>query len=176
MKKRYEVTCVECGHVKRIVEAEEGELVKSDGKCPNCHSTMTLELFEIDEQPEGPRFGKSMCDYCDHAGCRTCTLYDNYVFNGKEDKPLKSAAEACPINSPSHYKGAYPFEVYTARALLLDTFCTEMKPSDLGLLNEELKYRLRAGLKQYDGLTLEESAQRDIAKAMRCREMREDGW
>ena len=92
------------------------------------------------------------------------------------DKVEEEKAEAHPVNSPSHYAGAYPFEVYKARALLLDTYCTEMKPSDLGLLNEELKYRLRAGLKQYDGLTIEESAQRDIAKAMRCRQMREEGW
>lgn len=177
-KKTYEVTCVECGFVKRTFEVEDGDEsspeLKTDGKCPNCYSIGTLIPFEVDyEYKEATEEleGASVCDHCTKEGCRTCEpAYGNYVYNDSRK------AESHPVDSPSHYAGSYPFEVFKARALLLDTWCKDLSPSDIGLLNEELKYRFRAGLKQYDGLTIEESAQRDIAKAMRLRQMREEGW
>ena len=78
------------------------------------------------------------------------------------------------VNNPSHYADSWEFEVYEAIHGLLQKHYGGCDPYKIWQTGQELKYRLRAGLKQYDGLTIEESAQLDIAKAMRCRQMRDE--
>jgi hypothetical protein len=92
------------------------------------------------------------------------------------------------VTKPDYYEQSYgAFEVWQALDALVDmaiikdngdgTYLVSQKPSESAKTWTECKYRLRAGTKIYytaDGaLTDEESANRDIAKAMRCRQMRE---
>ncbi len=69
------------------------------------------------------------------------------------------------VNHPNHYKGAYPFEVIDVIEFVLDSVhCSHLDPFESYCLGNELKYRLRAGLK--------DNAAEDIAKAMKYMEFR----
>ncbi len=70
------------------------------------------------------------------------------------------------VNHPSHYKGAYPLEVKEIIAVVLN-WCAvtgDMSAWEIYCFGNELKYRLRAGLK--------DNAVEDIAKAMKYMEFR----
>lgn len=73
------------------------------------------------------------------------------------------------IRDPQHYAGKYPFEVFQAIELLLNTFGGDLPPYQAYQLGNELKYRLRAGWKD-DG----EGGVKDLRKAIRCNEMRDE--
>lgn len=73
------------------------------------------------------------------------------------------------VHSPSHYRGHYPVEVREIIKVTLAMIVDEepMTPWQIYCLGNELKYRLRAGLKG--------DAAEDIAKAMEYATFRKEG-
>ena len=94
---------------------------------------------------------------------------DDCVYTYIESASIKKAEtpQADAVNNPSHYADSYPFEVYEAIKHILNTHCEGLTPYEIWQYGQELKYRFRAGLKD-DG----HNGAQDIAKAMRCRQMR----
>ena len=90
-------------------------------------------------------------------------IYSHY-YNYK-DLPVENNPE---VDNPSHYAESYEFEVYEVIKWILDTYYQQASPYDIWQVGQELKYRFRAGLKE-DG----HNGAQDIAKAMRCRQMRD---
>lgn len=66
------------------------------------------------------------------------------------------------INSPSHYKGQYPFEVIDIIKLVLNEYGEKLTPFECYCLGNQIKYRLRAGFK--------DDIERDIGKALKYKE------
>jgi hypothetical protein len=73
------------------------------------------------------------------------------------------------VHSPAHYKGHYPAEVKELIEICLNCCNAEEKlsPWEAYCLGNELKYRLRAGLKG--------DAAQDIAKALEYATFRKEG-
>ena len=76
-----------------------------------------------------------------------------------------------PVENPNHYAGVYRFEVYQVIEYILNTFYKDATPYECFQVGNQIKYRLRAGFKIYDGLDSVQSGSRDIEKAVRCKEM-----
>ena len=72
------------------------------------------------------------------------------------------------VKHPSHYT-SYRFEVCDIIAYILNTYYHDAEPYECYTIGNEIKYRLRAGLKD-DG----HNGAQDIAKAMQYRHMRGD--
>lgn len=93
----YDVVCTICDKTKRRVTVKDGDLLPSDGRCPNCGRSQCLEIFEVEAEENG-RAGKTVCDHCKHYGdienvCAGCDGTQWYEFKDQrkavEPKPLK---------------------------------------------------------------------------------------
>lgn len=174
---QYAEICSHCHEIIRVVEVDEADPLPSCGSCPNCHKTQTLELFECKEEgiagePRTP--SERLAEECDPhpKPCCDSASYGKPCNCGtfKRATTIEHDRGATPdqVKNPSHYT-SYEFEVYEAIKYLLNTHYQDATPYDIWQVGNELKYRFRAGFKE-DG----HNGAQDLAKAMRCRQMRDE--
>jgi hypothetical protein len=114
-----------------------------------------------------------------HKPCHDCGQFDaaddlpqftdNTIIGAERPTVDTAIPDSDAVHSPAHYKGHYPFEVTTdcIREVLLSFMATDLNHYEAYCLGNELKYRLRAGLKG--------DAVEDIAKAMEYAGYRREG-